>query len=176
MGGWVDRKADWRHRSRIATEAFGCGANHWESLPFCLTNTVHVQIGLTQIHTCLFSPTETNKERHAEKSTHRKLRQKKEVLMSFSSRNNMYISMCIFAFSLILSALSHSHTKQTHTFTESLTRALLLITGPDLLSRAIAGVALESGAFTHPEATLPTGVTCLAAETPVVPAAPVTST
>lgn len=63
-----------------------------------------------------------------------------------------------------------------HTSTDSLTWAFLLITGPDLLSGAIAGVALYPGALTHPEAALPTGVACLAAEAPVVPAAPVTST
>lgn len=65
----------------------------------------------------------------------------------------------------------------THTSSpEWLTWAFLLVTGPDFLSRAIAGIARNSGALTHPEATLPTGVTCLAAETPMVPAAPVTST
>lgn len=68
---------------------------------------------------------------------------------------------------LLSSLVTHTHT---------LTRALLLITGPDLLSRAVALVALQSAAFTHPEATLGTGVARLAAETPVVPVAPVTST
>lgn len=59
---------------------------------------------------------------------------------------------------------------------ESLTRALLLVTGSDLLPGALAGVALHPRPFTHPEAALPAGVARLAAQTPVVPAAPVTST
>lgn len=77
----------------------------------------------------------------------------------------------VYCGSPLFSQLTHKHA-----FTESLTRAFFLVTRPDLLSRAIAGVALYSGALAHPEATLPTGVTCLTAETPVVPAAPVTST
>lgn len=60
--------------------------------------------------------------------------------------------------------------------TGSLTGALLLVAGPDLLSWAITGVPLQAGALAHPEATLPARVARLAAETPVVPAAPVAST
>lgn len=39
--------------------------------------------------------------------------------------------------------------------TESLTRALLLVAGADLLSGAVAGVSLEAGGLAQPEATLP---------------------
>lgn len=57
---------------------------------------------------------------------------------------------------------------------ESLTGALLLVAGADLLSGAVAGVSLEAGGLAQPEATLPAGVAGFAAEAPVVPAAPVT--
>lgn len=57
---------------------------------------------------------------------------------------------------------------------KSLTRALLLVAGADLLSGAIAGVPLEAGGLAQPEAALPAGVAGFAAEAPVVPAAPVT--
>lgn len=55
----------------------------------------------------------------------------------------------------------------------ALTWAFSLITRADLLCGAVAGVALSLVGFTHPEATLPSGVARLAAQTPVVPAAPV---
>lgn len=56
----------------------------------------------------------------------------------------------------------------------SLTRALLLVAGADLLSGAVAGVPLKAGGLAQPEAALPAGVAGFAAEAPVVPAAPVT--
>lgn len=73
---------------------------------------------------------------------------------------------------------AHKETPQkTKKSTENpLTGALLLIAGPDLLSWAFAGVTLYTGTLAHPEAPLPPRFTCLAAQTPVVPAAPVTST
>lgn len=57
---------------------------------------------------------------------------------------------------------------------ESLTRALLLVAGADLLSGTIAGMSLEAVGLAQPEAALHTGVAGFAAEAPVVPAAPVT--
>lgn len=56
----------------------------------------------------------------------------------------------------------------------SLTRALLLIAGPDLFSGAVAGVSLEASGVAQSEAPLPARVAGFAAEAPVVPAAPVT--
>lgn len=59
---------------------------------------------------------------------------------------------------------------------KSLTRALLLVAGADLLSGAVAGVTLEASGLAKPEAALPAGVAGFAAEAPVVPAAPVPPT
>lgn len=59
---------------------------------------------------------------------------------------------------------------------ESLTGALLLVAGSNLLPGALAGVALRSGPLAHPEAPLQAGVARLAAQVPVVPGAPVAST
>lgn len=56
------------------------------------------------------------------------------------------------------------------------TWALLVIARAHFLSRAIARVALDSCAFTHTEPTLPTGVTSLGAQAPVIPSTPVPST
>ena len=58
----------------------------------------------------------------------------------------------------------------------SLTGTLVLVAGADLLSRAVAGIALDPRALAHPEAALPTLVARLAAQTPVVPTSPVTPT
>lgn len=59
---------------------------------------------------------------------------------------------------------------------QSLTRALPLVAGADLLPGAVAGVSLEAGGLAQPKAPLPARVAGLAAEAPVVPAAPVTPT
>lgn len=54
MGMCVDRKSDETDKDKRSAvlklrKKPGCGANHQESLSICLTNTVHMQIGHTQI-------------------------------------------------------------------------------------------------------------------------------
>lgn len=158
--------------------------NHQESLPICLTNTVHMQIGHTQISSFV-----SVTRRHAEKCSHKE-KKGKTCLFSLLKHPSIHLlsitayplqglrglepiplfkAWIMLLFSFIFSPLTHTRWKTL------LTRALLLIAGPDLLSWAVTGVALYSSALAHPEATLPTSITCLAAEAPVIPAAPVTS-
>lgn len=61
---------------------------------------------------------------------------------------------------------AHRH---THTW------ALLVVAGPHFLPWSIAGVILDSCAFTHPEAVLPTWIARLRARTPLVPRSPVST-
>lgn len=119
-GKKTDTRLRWEEcSSKIVMEAFGCGANHWESFPFCLTNTVHVQIGLTYRHTYTYSyylsvrNPNTRREACTEKAATLEKKKKvkdcwKTVYTDMWSMNNIYISI-YFAVLLLRSSLSRKH-------------------------------------------------------------------